>query len=291
MFEEAKNSSKTSITTLNCNGKLLILDRPAVMAILNVTPDSFYDGNTEFKVSDLIEKGIQLIEEGTDILDIGGQSTRPGSKRISPEEELLRVLPVMEGILKQKPQAIISIDTFHAEVAEKTVCSGASMINDISAGEMDPLMIDTVAKLSVPYVIMHMKGTPETMQQDPSYENIIKEIFDFFILKIAACRKAGISDLIVDPGFGFGKTIQHNFQLLNQLSLFKIIDLPILAGISRKSTIYKVLGTGPEHALNGTTVLNTIALLNGASLLRVHDVLEAKECIKLIQAYKNEAIS
>ncbi|MFZ9660660.1 MAG: dihydropteroate synthase [Chitinophagaceae bacterium] len=291
MFEDLKNSSKTPITTLNCKGRLLQLDQPKIMAILNVTPDSFYDGNATLNTESFIHKGISLIDEGAEILDIGGQSSRPGSEKISPEEEWKRISPVVEGIIRVRPNAIISVDTFYSKVALNAISMGASMINDISAGNFDPLMIEIMGKMQVPYVMMHMKGTPETMQNEPFYENIIKEIFDFFVMKIASCRKAGIRDLIIDPGFGFGKTILHNYQLLNGLEMFNLLDLPLLIGISRKSTIYKLLGCGPESSLNGTTVLHTIALLKGAGILRVHDVREAKECIKLVEAYKKGAIS
>ncbi|MEO7048854.1 MAG: dihydropteroate synthase, partial [Ferruginibacter sp.] len=213
----------------------------------------------------------------------------PGSKQLSVEEEMQRVLPVIEAIHRQFPDAIISIDTFHSKVASAAVHAGASIVNDVSAGNMDVDMITTVATLKTPYICMHMKGTPETMQLQPQYENLAREILDFFIAKIAECKTAGIKDIIIDPGFGFGKTIAHNFELLKNLSIFKMLELPILAGLSRKSTIYKTLKIDVSEALNGTTVLNTIALLNGANILRVHDVKEAKETVLLIDKYKNAA--
>ncbi|MDQ6756458.1 MAG: dihydropteroate synthase [Bacteroidota bacterium] len=271
--------------TLNCKGKLLVIDKPVVMGIINITPDSFYEGSRLQTNEKILFQAKKMIEEGASIIDIGGQSTRPGSERISVKEELQRVLPALEIILKNFPDTIISVDTYQSEVAEETIKAGASMINDISSGNMDNEMINTVAKLGVPYICMHMKGTPENMQQQPKYENITKEILDFFIKKIDECKHAGINDVIIDPGFGFGKTISHNFTLLKHLSVFKMLEKPIMAGLSRKSTIYKTLGITSEEALNGTTVLNTFALQNGANILRVHDVKEAKEAITLYTKY------
>ncbi len=271
--------------TLNCKGKLLVIDKPVVMGIINITPDSFYEGSRLQTNEKILFQAKKMIEEGASIIDIGGQSTRPGSERISVKEELQRVLPALEIILKNFPDTIISVDTYQSEVAEETIKAGASMINDISSGNMDNEMINTVAKLGVPYICMHMKGTPENMQQQPKYENITKEILDFFIKKIDECKHAGINDVIIDPGFGFGKTISHNFTLLKHLSVFKMLEKPIMAGLSRKSTIYKTLGITSGDALNGTTVLNTLALQNGANILRVHDVKEAKEAITLYTKY------
>jgi dihydropteroate synthase len=270
--------------SLNCKGKLLVIDKPLVMGILNVTPDSFYEGSRQTNDS-VFSQATKMIEEGTDIIDIGGQSTRPGSERISVDEELQRVLPAIEVILKNFPQTIISVDTYQSSVAKETVNAGASIINDISAGNMDNKMIATVAKLQVPYICMHMKGKPEDMQQQASYENVTREVLDFFIQKIDECKHAGINDVIIDPGFGFGKNITHNFTLLRELAVFKMLARPIMAGLSRKSTIYKTLGVTAEDALNGTTVLHTLALQNGANILRVHDVKEAKEVIALWQKY------
>jgi dihydropteroate synthase len=272
--------------TLNCKGKLLVIDKPLVMGIINITSDSFYEGSRSQTVESILSQATKMIGEGADIIDIGGQSTRPGSERISVKEELQRVLSAIETILKNFPETIISVDTYQAIVAEECVRSGAAIINDISAGNMDSDMIPTVAKLQVPYICMHMKGTPQDMQEHPSYENVTKEVLDFFIQKTDECRHAGINDVIIDPGFGFGKTISHNFTLLKELSAFKMLEKPIMAGLSRKSTIYKTLGITAGEALNGTSVLNTLALQNGANILRVHDVKEAKEVIKLYEQYE-----
>jgi dihydropteroate synthase len=271
--------------TLNCKGKLILIEKPLAMGILNINNDSFYTRSRFQHLDAIVIKAEQMIEEGADIIDIGGQSTRPGSERIYVEEEMQRVIPVIEMLSKKTDKVLLSIDTYHASVAEAAVHAGASIVNDISAGEMDKNMIDTVASLSVPYICMHMKGMPETMHLDIHYENIITEVLDFFIKKINECRLAGIKDVIIDPGFGFGKTIQHNLILIKNLSVFKMMEKPIMAGISRKSTIYKTLHTTAEDSLNGSTVLNTIALQNGAVILRVHDVKEAKEAAILVQAY------
>lgn len=259
------------------------------MGIINATPDSFYEGQAGMPLNDTITLAKKMIAEGVAILDIGAQSTRPGSERISAEAELHRLMPIFNAIRSANPGILISVDTYHSVVARAAVEAGADIINDISSGDMDPLMISTVASLKVPFICMHMKGTPKTMHEAPVYEDVVKEVLDYFISKTAQCRKAGIKDLIIDPGFGFGKTIRHNFTLLQQLSIFKMLDLPILAGLSRKSTIYKTLGITPLEALNGTTVLNTIALQNGASILRVHDVKEAVEAITLLEAYRRSA--
>ena len=272
--------------TINCKGKILSLADPLLMGIINATPDSFYQGHLESGTGAILDMAEQMIAEGADILDIGGQSTRPGSQRISADEELKRVLPVVSAIHRQLPEAIISIDTYYSAVADAAVTAGASIVNDISGGDMDDAMIATVATLQVPYICMHMKGVPDNMQNDPVYEDVVKEVLDHFIKKIEQCRKAGINDIIIDPGFGFGKTIAHNFRLLKALSVLSVTGRPILAGLSRKSTIYKTLGITAGEALNGTTVLNTMALMNGASILRVHDVKAAKEAILLFNAYK-----
>jgi len=271
--------------TLNCKGKLILIEKPLVMGILNINNDSFYTGSRFQNFGAIVMKAEQMMEQGADIIDIGGQSTRPGSERISAEEEMQRVIPVIEMLSKKTDKVLLSIDTYDASIAEAAVYAGASIVNDISAGEMDKNMIDTVASLSVPYICMHMKGIPETMHLDIHYENIITEVLDFFIKKINECRLAGIKDVIIDPGFGFGKTIQHNLILLKNLSVFIMMGKPIMAGLSRKSTIYKTLHTTAEDSLNGSTVLNTIALQNGAVILRVHDVKEAKEAAILVQAY------
>jgi dihydropteroate synthase len=271
--------------SLNCHGRLILIERPLVMGILNITGDSFYSGSRLSNMEAVLMKAQQMIAEGADILDIGGQSTRPGSHRISAEEEKQKVLPVFEMLARQFGEVILSIDTYHASVAKGAVNAGASIVNDISGGEMDKAMLETVAIAGVPYICMHMKGVPETMQYDTNYENVVKEVLDFFIKKISECRVAGIKDVIVDPGFGFGKTIAHNFTLLKNLSQFKMLEMPVMAGISRKSTIYKTLHSTTENSLNGTTVLNTLALQNGANILRVHDVKEAKEVVTLFEAY------
>jgi dihydropteroate synthase len=271
--------------TLNCKGKLLTIEQPLVMGIINATPDSFYKGDLKAGLQKIVEKAGKMIIEGADIIDIGGQSTRPGSTRISASEEIQRVIPVINSIVANYPQIILSIDTYHSQVAEAAIKAGASIVNDISAGSLDPEMINCVSSLNVPYICMHMKGTPENMQNNPTYEDLVKEVLDFFINKIDQCKRAGIKDLVIDPGFGFGKTIHQNFILLKQLSVFKILDQPILAGLSRKSMIYKTLGIDVSQALNGSAVLNTIALQQGASILRVHDVKEAKEAITLFTSF------
>ncbi|HEX4877067.1 MAG TPA: dihydropteroate synthase [Chitinophagaceae bacterium] len=273
--------------TLNCNGRLLVTDKPIVMGIINATPDSFY-ADSRFTGEDAtLACAEKMLKGGASILDIGGQSTRPGSLPISTEEELKRVIGPIQAISRNFPEAFISIDTYSSTVAKEAVNAGAGIVNDVSAGTLDKEMITTVAGLKVPYILMHMQGTPETMQAEPYYDDVVKEVLDFFIQKIDRLTRAGITDIVIDPGFGFGKTISHNFELLRNLSVFQVTGKPVLAGISRKSTIYKTLGITPEEALNGTTVLNTICLLNGASILRVHDVNEAVEAIKLYQAYKN----
>lgn len=270
--------------TLNCKGKLLTITKPIVMGIINTTPDSFYIGSQQSTNNAVLAKATQMLQEGATILDIGGQTTKPGSQEVDVEEELKRVIPAIEQLIKAFPNAIISIDTYHAKVAQHAVEAGACIVNDVSGGIMDVTMIATVAQLKVPYICMHMKGTPQNMQQNPTYENVTKEVLEFFIERIETCRLAGINDVIVDPGFGFGKTIAHNFQLLKELSVFKMLQKPILLGVSRKSTIYKTLGITANEALNGTTVLNTIGIQNGANILRVHDVKEAMECMKLMDA-------
>jgi dihydropteroate synthase len=272
--------------TLNCKGRILIVDKPLVMGIINATPDSFFSGSRYEGTDRILHQAEQMLNEGATILDIGGQSTRPGSEKINPDEELTRVLLPIAAIHQRFPEAIISIDTYYSRVAHEAVNAGASIINDISAGSMDNQMIHTVAELEVPYILMHMQGTPHSMQLNPEYQNVVSEVLDFFIEKVNVLKNSGIKDIIIDPGFGFGKTITHNFSLLKNLSVFNILDLPLLLGISRKSTIYKTLETTAEESLNGTTVLNTIGLMNGADILRVHDVKEAVEAIKLFEVYR-----
>ena len=270
--------------TLNCKGRLLAVEKPLVMGIINATPDSFYAGSRFNGVAQILSQAEKMLSEGADILDIGGQSTRPGSVLVSADEEIKRIVPAISAIVEKFPGSFISVDSFYSKVVIEAVAAGASIINDISAGSLDEKMIKTAAALKVPYILMHMKGTPQTMQQNAVYENLIREVLDFFIAKTHELKSAGIQDIIIDPGFGFGKTIEHNFQLLKNLSVFQMLDKPILLGVSRKSTIYKTLGITPEEALNGTTVLNTIGLMNGASILRVHDVKEARQAITLFSA-------
>ena len=267
--------------TINCKGKLLNLDSPIVMGILNVTPDSFFDGGNYTGLESILSQASKMITEGATILDIGGCSSRPGAKEITLEEELNRVIPAIKLIVNKFPDAIISIDTFRSKVARKAIEIGASMVNDISAGSMDSTMFATIRELQVPYCIMHMQGNPENMQENPSYKNVLKEVYHTLSEKIQELKKIGVNDILIDPGFGFGKTVEHNFKLLNSLKQFKLLNLPVLVGISRKSMIYKTLNNTPQDALNGTTVLNSFALQNGANILRVHDVKEAVETIKL----------
>lgn len=274
--------------TLNCNGRMLVWEKPLIMGIINSTPDSFFQGSRFTGTDAVLAQAEKMLEEGADIIDIGGQSTRPGSTPLTATEELQRVIDSVEALNKRFPEAFISIDTFYALVAKETVAAGACIINDISAGSMDETMISMVASLNVPYVLMHMKGKPDTMQQSAHYEDVTREVLDFFIHHIPLIRNAGIKDIIVDPGFGFGKTIAHNFELLRNLSVFKMLDAPILLGISRKSMITKTLNIKNTEALNGTSVLNTIGLMNGASILRVHDVKQAKEAVKLYNETFNQ---
>jgi dihydropteroate synthase len=275
--------------TLDCKGRLLKLDHPVVMGIINITPDSFYSGSRQQDIDVMLKKAEQMLRDGATILDIGGQSTRPGSKKIRADEELERIVEPIRAARQYFPEAFISIDTFYSRVAAEAVAAGADIINDISAGSMDAGMTETAALLKVPYVLMHMKGNPQTMQQRPEYSHAADEVFDFLKQKKEELSSAGIKDIIIDPGFGFGKTIRHNFELLHVLALFRQLDSPLLVGLSRKSTIYKTLGVTADEALNGTTVLNTIALMNGASILRVHDVKEAKEAITLFKEYNAAA--
>ncbi|HRP30669.1 MAG TPA: dihydropteroate synthase [Agriterribacter sp.] len=272
--------------TLNCKGRLLTIDQPWIMGIINVTPDSFFKGSRKQTSDDVMQLAETMIAEGAHILDIGGQSTRPGSTRISVQEETDRTVPCIERILQHFPDTLISIDTFSAEVAQTAVNAGAAIVNDISSGDMDERMISTVAALHTPYICMHMQGTPQNMQDNPQYENVSLTVLDYLSRKTAQCQQAGINDIIVDPGFGFGKTIAHNFSLLKSLPALRIINRPVMVGLSRKSAIYKTLGITAEEALNGTTALHTIALMNGADILRTHDVKAAKEAITLFTAYK-----
>ena len=269
---------------INVNGKLMDLSQPQVMGILNVTPDSFYAGSRGVAERDIIDRLRQMTDEGASIIDIGAYSSRPDADDVSTEEEMARLRHALNLVRQHQPDAVVSVDTFRADVARMCVEEyGVAMVNDISAGEMDDEMFPTIARLGVPYIAMHMKGTPQTMQINPQYEHFLKEIFYFFSEKVQKLRDLGVKDIIIDPGFGFGKTIEHNYQLMNHLEEFKLFGLPLLVGISRKSMIYKLLGTTPEEALNGTTVLNTIALQKGAHILRVHDVKAAVEAVKIVE--------
>ncbi len=270
--------------TLNCKGRLLLLEKPVVMGIINLTPDSFYSGSRQQATDAVLAEAGKMLQEGAMILDLGAQSTRPGSERVSEEEELKRLLPALEALSQQFPEAYISVDTFYASVAKAAVEAGACMVNDISAGNMDPAMISTVASLSVPYVLMHMKGSPQTMQQNTDYTDVTREVLDYLIWKKAEITKAGIRDIIIDPGFGFAKNAAQNFTLLKNIHLFRLLDAPLLLGISRKSFIWKTLGLTPEEALEGTIAMNTAGLLGGAAILRVHDVKEAVQTIRLVTA-------
>ena len=267
---------------INVNGYLMDLEHPRVMGILNVTPDSFYAGSRKQSEEDILQRARQIIEEGGDIIDIGAYSSRPDAKHISTEEETSRLRKALTLLNREMPEVVISVDTFRADIAKMCVEEyGVAIVNDISAGNMDKNMMPTVAKLGVPYVMMHIKGTPQDMQKNPEYDNVLKDVMYYFSEKVQKMRDLGAKDIIIDPGFGFGKTVEHNYILMNKLEEFRIFDLPILVGISRKSMIYRLLSNTPEDALNGTTVLNTISLMKGANILRVHDVKEACEAVKI----------
>lgn len=270
--------------TLNCRGKLVVIDRTMVMGIINTTPDSFFANSRKTQVAEAVATAMQMQKAGAAMVDIGGQSTRPGADWVGAAEETDRVVPVIAAIAAACPNLLISVDTFHAAVAEAAVQAGAHMVNDVSGGHLDAEMLPTVGRLQVPYICMHMKGTPGSMNQLAEYHNLLTEILDYFIARLAACTAAGIKDIIIDPGFGFAKTTAHNFQLLRQLEVLHTLQRPLLMGISRKRTIYQTLGTTAAGALNGTTVLNTIGLQKGAHILRVHDVQEAVETVKLVTA-------
>ncbi|WP_223233352.1 dihydropteroate synthase [Chitinophaga sp. CF418] len=278
---EGRNGEYTG--TINCQGSLLDLSKPVIMGIINITEDSFFAGSRTQHIDLILERAAQLLEHGAQILDIGAQSTRPGAIDVGPETELARLLPAVRILKEHYPKAILSIDTYYANVAEQTIHAGAAIINDISAGDMDKEMIPTAGRLQVPYIAMHMKGTPADMQHRPAYEDVTQEVLDYFIRKRAECLQAGIKDIIIDPGFGFGKTIAHNYTLMKKLHVFHMLDCPLLVGISRKSMIYKLLDITPAEALNGTTILHTLALQQGAHILRVHDVKAAMEAVKITQ--------
>jgi dihydropteroate synthase len=285
---------------LDCKGQLILLDRPRLMGILNATEDSFFadsrvgvatggisgapSGGAPLGVSSAVDRAGRMLEEGADFLDVGGQSTRPGSRALDAAEETDRVLPVIEALVKHYPHALLSVDTYHSGVARAAVEAGAVMVNDISAGDLDPRMLETVATLRVPYIAMHMRGTPQTMQQEAHYDDVTGEVLSYLATAAHRAQQAGIIDVVVDPGLGFGKTIAHNYTLLRQLDKLAMLDRPLLVGLSRKSMVYKTLGTTADHALNGTTALHMAALLKGVHILRVHDVGAAREVVRLWQA-------
>ena len=275
---------------INVNGSLLDLSVPCVMGILNITPDSFYAGSRMQTEAEIIARAQQILDEGAGIIDIGAYSSRPNAENVSPHEEMERLRMGLEILRKTHPGAVISVDTFRADVARMCVEEyGVAIINDIAAGEMDTDMFRTVAELNVPYIMMHMQGTPQNMQKHPHYDNLLKEVFLYFAQKVQQLRDLGMKDIILDPGFGFGKTVEHNYELLAHLEEFRVFELPLLVGVSRKSMIYRLLGNTPQDALNGTTVLDTICLLKGADILRVHDVREAVETVKIVEAMRKNS--
>jgi dihydropteroate synthase len=273
--------------TINCKGNLIDLSSPKVMGILNITPDSFYDGGKYKNEAEILSQTEKMLSEGATFIDVGAYSSRPGAAHISEDEELQRITPVLELLIKNFPEIIISVDTFRSKIAEESIALGAALINDISGGKMDEKMFVTIGKLQVPYIVMHMLGTPQTMQKNPVYENVITEITTFFAEQLFKLRALQVKDIIIDVGFGFGKTMDHNFEMLQNLNLFKNLDVPILTGVSRKSMLYKTLNITSKEALNATTVANTIALLNGTNILRVHDVKEAFEAVIIVEKLKS----
>lgn len=282
-----KNTDFQQKLTLNVQGSLLDLSTPKLMGILNLTPDSFYDGGRNNSVENALKKTEEFLNEGADMIDIGAYSSRPNAEHISEETEHERLIPVVKAIAKEFPQALISIDTFRSRIAKAAIAEGGHLINDISAGELDENMFQTIAELKAPYILMHMRGTPKTMMQLTDYTDLLSEISQYFSRKIKLLNELGVQNLIIDPGFGFAKTIDQNYELLAKLDNLKILGYPILAALSRKSMIYKLLDTDAEHALNGTTAANTIALLNGANILRVHDIAEAKEAIQIVEKLRH----
>ena len=280
----------TTARYINVNGSLLDLSQPRVMGILNVTPDSFYAGSRTQTEAEIVRRVKQIVSEGAAIIDIGAYSSRPNADNVSAREEMERLRMGLKILFEIQPDAVVSVDTFRADVARMCVEEyGVAIINDIAAGEMDANMFHTVAALNVPYIMMHMQGTPQSMQQHPHYDNLLKEVFLYFARKVQQLRDLGVKDIILDPGFGFGKTIEHNYELLSHLEEFRIFELPLLVGVSRKSMIYRLLDITPQEALNGTTVLDTICLLKGADILRVHDVKEAVETVRIVQAMRNNS--
>ena len=278
----AKDTFLNGKFTLNSKGKTIDLSSPKVMAILNLTPDSFYSNSRTTNLDEALQRTADFLNAGANFIDLGAYSSRPGAVHISEEEEIERLIPIVHAIAQEFPEALLSIDTFRAKVAETAINAGAHIVNDISAGGLDEAMFDTVAKLNIPYIMMHMKGNPQTMQENPTYENISTEVVNYFADKITCLQQKGVRDIIIDPGFGFAKTIDHNYELLQKMDVLNSFKLPILVGFSRKSMITKVLQNKAADALNGTSILNTIALTKGASILRVHDVKEAVECITLV---------
>lgn len=283
-----KNKNLNTLITLECNSKLLDLSTPAIMGILNLTDDSFYDGGQHNSIKKALLQTEKMLDDGAKIIDIGAYSSRPKAKHISHDEEWQRLEKTLQIINKEFPQAILSVDTFRSEIARRSIDNGADIINDISAGNLDLEMFDIVADLNVPYIMMHMQGTPQTMQDNPHYNCIEKEVVNYFLNKVKTLQQKGLSKIIIDPGFGFGKTLEHNYQLLNNLEELHTLELPLLVGVSRKSMVYKVLETDAKNSLNGTTAIHTLCLSKGASILRVHDVKEAVECVKLINFAKNQ---
>jgi dihydropteroate synthase len=277
--QQATTSSQQQF--INCKGQLIDLSQPKVMGILNLTPNSFYDGGKYTDKIEIVNRVGKMLNEGATFIDIGAYSSKPNAEFVSEEEELTRLLPIIELLIENFPDILISVDTFRSQVAKRAIQKGAVIVNDISAGKLDEKMIETVAKLQVPYIMMHMKGNPQTMQSLAKYDDITKEMIYYFSERINVARSFGLNDIIIDPGFGFAKTLEQNYEVLQKLDLFSMLELPLLAGISRKSMIYKTLENSPQEALNGTTVLNTIALQKGAKILRVHDVKEAMECVTL----------
>ncbi|MFA7447515.1 MAG: dihydropteroate synthase [Weeksellaceae bacterium] len=273
---------------MNCKGKLIDLTKPKVMGILNSTPDSFFSGSRVGNLDAALKVAEQMLTDGVDFLDVGGMSTRPNSDEVSENEELNRVIPLFEVILKEFPDALISVDTYRSKVAKEAVNAGAALVNDISAGSMDGEMFSTMAELKVPYILMHMQGKPKTMQQNPTYENVVIEINQFFSEKIRELNELGVNDILLDPGFGFGKTVEHNYELMQNLNLLGFEKFPLLVGVSRKSMVTRLLNVSATEALNGTTALHMIALERGAKILRVHDVKEAKEVVQIWEALYSE---
>ena len=283
-----KNKNLNTPITIDCNSKLLDLSTPAIMGILNLTDDSFYDGGQHNSIKKALLQTEKMLDDGAKIIDIGAYSSRPKAKHISHDEEWQRLEKTLQIINKEFPQAILSVDTFRSEIARRSVDNGADIINDISAGNLDLEMFDIVADLNVPYIMMHMQGTPQTMQDNPHYDCIEKEVLNYFLSKVKSLQHKGLSKIIIDPGFGFGKTVEHNYQLLNKLEELHTLELPLLVGVSRKSMVYNVLETDAKNSLNGTTTIHALCLSKGASILRVHDVKEAVECVKLINFAKNQ---